>query len=31
LKKIGIIDSGADIQKIVDGLIDPSDLPQKAG
>jgi sulfonate transport system substrate-binding protein len=31
LKKIGIIDSGADIQKIVDGLIDPSYLPQKAG
>jgi sulfonate transport system substrate-binding protein len=31
LKKIGIIDSGADIQNVVDGLIDPSYLPQKAG
>jgi sulfonate transport system substrate-binding protein len=31
LKKIGIIDSGADIHNVVDGLIDPSYLPQKAG
>ena len=31
LKKIGIIDGDADIPEIVDALIDPSYLPQKAG
>jgi sulfonate transport system substrate-binding protein len=31
LKKIGIIDGGVNVQKVVDDLIDPSYLPRKAG
>jgi sulfonate transport system substrate-binding protein len=31
LKKIGVIDADADIARIVDGLIDPSYLPPRAG